>query len=67
MKIFVKPKSGLKVVRPDTKQPIKPEGELVIKSSYWLRREAEGDVTISAVEGEKSLPVGSQHDDGGEQ
>lgn len=46
MKIFVKPKSGMTVVKPETAQHLSAEGEHVIQSSYWLRRIADGDVIL---------------------
>ena len=46
MKIFIKPKEGLKVVKPETAQHLKAEGEHVEQSTYWLKRIAEGDVTL---------------------
>lgn len=46
MKIHVKPKQGLKVVRPDTKQALKPEGEFVESSPYWTRRLKDGDIEL---------------------
>ncbi len=46
--IFVKPKEGLKIKRPDTQRLLAPQGEDVPKSSFWLRRLADGDVTIVA-------------------
>jgi len=46
MKIQIKPKDGLMVVRPDTKQALKQEGEFVESSPYWLRRLKDGDVVL---------------------
>lgn len=45
MKIFLKPKDGLKVPRPDSGRALNPEGELLEHSTYWRRRLADGDVT----------------------
>lgn len=47
-KIFVKPAEGLLVRREDGK-PLSAEGEPVDRTSFWLRRERDGDVTISDV------------------
>lgn len=47
MKVFVKPGPGLIVPKPDGK-PLAPAGELVDRSDWWLRRERDGDVTITA-------------------
>lgn len=44
--VIVKPAKGLKVRKEDgTFLP--EEGDTVIHSSYWARREQEGDVTLS--------------------
>lgn len=43
--MFLKPaKKGLIVRHPDTKRPLKEDGQKVQKSSYWLRRLKEGSV-----------------------
>jgi hypothetical protein len=43
--MFLKPaKEGLIVRHPETKRPLRQEGEEVKKSSYWLRRLKEGSV-----------------------
>lgn len=43
--MFLKPsKEGLLVRHPQTKRPLKQEGEEVKKSTYWLRRLKEGSV-----------------------
>lgn len=47
MKVFAKPAPGTIVPRPDGGS-LAPEGELVEKSDWWLRRERDGDVTITA-------------------
>lgn len=47
MKIFVTPKEGLSIVKPETAQHLKAEGEHVVQSTYWLKRIAEGDVILS--------------------
>ncbi len=40
----VMPAPGLKVRHPLTMQFLKPEGEEVTNSSYWMRRLKDGDV-----------------------
>lgn len=47
--IFVKPKAGLKIRRPETKAFLAEAGEKVPKNTFWARRLADGDV-IEAVE-----------------
>jgi hypothetical protein len=47
-RVFVKP-IGEALVRHETGAPLKPEGEEVILSSWWQRREADGDIEIGAV------------------
>ncbi|MEF2145124.1 MAG: DUF2635 domain-containing protein [Desulfovibrionaceae bacterium] len=47
MKIFVKPVDGRRVLDPDTKQPLPPEGASVEQSSHWLRRIRAGEVALS--------------------
>lgn len=42
--MFVKPKLGLRVMDPDTWQPLAPEGREVQRTSWWMRRLASGDV-----------------------
>lgn len=48
MKILVKPKAGLKVVDPTTGKALPTTGLVVEDSTYWRRRERDGDVAISA-------------------
>jgi len=44
-KLHLKPaREGLLVRHPQTKRPLKKEGEEVNKSTYWLRRLKEGSV-----------------------
>lgn len=45
--IFVKPKSGVKIRRPETKALLSPEGENVPNNTFWKRRIADGDVIVS--------------------
>lgn len=47
MKMFAKPRPGMLVPKPDGKN-LAPEGELVAPSDWWLRRERDGDVTLTA-------------------
>lgn len=46
MKIKIKPKEGLKVIKPQSKMALKEEGEEVEQSTYWLRRIECGDVIL---------------------
>jgi hypothetical protein len=47
--MFVKPREGLRVLRPDTKRPLPPEGiEVSDNDRYWTRRAAQGDVEVAA-------------------
>ncbi|WED29869.1 DUF2635 domain-containing protein [Vibrio sp. DW001] len=41
----VKPKQGLLVRDPDTRTPLKAEGEEKPRDTYWLRRIKDGSVT----------------------
>jgi hypothetical protein len=43
----VKPREGLKVLNPDSRLHLPPEGAEVPETSYWLRRLADGDVVLS--------------------
>lgn len=56
--IFVKPREGLRILRPETRQELRPCGEHVPKTSFWLRRVKEGDVVICDIKKEfkKSPP-----------
>lgn len=47
--LFVIPKKGLLVLRPDTGAPLQMQGEPVPKTTYWLRRLKSGDVTLGNV------------------
>lgn len=51
-KIFVKPKANT-LVRQENGEPLAEAGEEVERSAYWLRRERDGDVTISAAKAVK--------------
>lgn len=43
--MFVVPaRAGLRVVDPETKQPLPAEGARVRRSTYWIRRRQQGDV-----------------------
>jgi hypothetical protein len=46
MNIFVKPKTDLKIMKPETATFLNSEGELVLQTSYWLRRISDGDVIL---------------------
>ena len=47
-KVFATPKEGV-LVRHENGKPLDPAGESVDRTSYWLRRERDGDVTLTAV------------------
>lgn len=44
--LHLKPKKGLRVLKPGTKTPLAAEGEIVDDSSFWKRRLAAGEVEI---------------------
>ncbi len=46
--IVVKPAAGLRVLDPDTRQPLPAEGAEVPRNTYWERRLNDGDVTLAA-------------------
>lgn len=46
MKIHIMPAKGKKVRRPDTKEFLSENGELVEKSSFWVRRLQDQDVVL---------------------
>ena len=49
MDVFAKPTSAELIVRnPRTGKRLDPAGETVPRSGYWLRRESDGDVELSA-------------------
>lgn len=54
MKIFVKPKAGLKVPNPYNGRALSAEGEVVEKNTYWARRAKDGDVVVTEVAAPKS-------------
>jgi hypothetical protein len=45
--IYVIPRPGARVRHPETGHVIPPEGENVVRSTYWLRRQRDGDVQVS--------------------
>lgn len=47
VKRFAKPSEGLRVINPETKQPLPAEGAAVTHSEYWVRRANDGDVTLT--------------------
>jgi Protein of unknown function (DUF2635) len=73
-KIYVIPSPGIRV--PDPSVPkgtpsrqamIPPEGKLVDESTYWIRREREGDVKITAAPSDsKTLSAGAKSVKAGE-
>lgn len=44
--VFAKPKTGLKIRKEDGIY-LPEDGDTVIHSTYWARRELDGDVTLS--------------------
>jgi len=44
-RVYVKPAEGLKVRHPDARRHLHAAGEAVPRTSYWLRRLADGDVS----------------------
>lgn len=51
MQVKATPINGARVRKPDG-SILQAEGDLVERSSYWLRREKDGDVTLDAVTAE---------------
>jgi len=47
-KVFATPKEGV-LVRHENGKQLDAAGEPVERNSYWLRRERDGDVTLSAI------------------
>lgn len=47
--VFVKPLGGAKIRKPDTKEYLKDEGEELERSSFWIRRQMAGEVSITKV------------------
>ncbi len=45
-KVFATPKEGV-LVRHENGKPLDTAGESVERNSYWLRRERDGDVTLT--------------------
>lgn len=45
-KVFATPKEGV-LVRRENGKPLDTAGEPVERNSFWLRRERDGDVTLS--------------------
>lgn len=67
MTIFVKPKNGILIKRPDNGRFLKPEGETVPKNSFWRRRLNDGDVLETrASEPVKAAPKHAQKTGGKE-
>jgi len=61
-KITVKPALNLRVVDPVTRKPLPPEGVEVERTTYWLRRLREGDVTQlrkTVTDDQKTVPAAS--------
>lgn len=47
--IFVKPIGDAKIRKPDTKEYLRADGEELERSSFWIRRQMAGEVSISKV------------------
>ena len=54
--MFVKPRKGMKILRPDTGTVLLECGEHVPKTSFWIRRLKDEDVSIVETP-KKSAPV----------
>jgi Protein of unknown function (DUF2635) len=72
-KIFVIPSPGIRIPDPATPKGAKsaaamipPEGKLVEASTYWTRREREGDVTITDPSNSKTISAGVKNAKAGE-
>lgn len=59
--MFVKPKAGLKIARPDTRTVLKDEGEEVPANTFWRRRLIDGDVLLVS-EAPKEISVAPKKD-----
>lgn len=44
--IFLIPREGVLVIKPDTNTPLNAKGEMVENTSYYRRRVADGDASI---------------------
>lgn len=53
MSYHLKPKKGLRVLKPGTKTPLDRDGEIVDESSYWKRRIAAEEVEFVEQKEEK--------------
>ena len=67
MNIFLKPKAGLRILKPGSFRPLSELGEWVPKSSYWLRRLKSGDVEEAAKKGVSASPKKKSKNSEGEQ
>jgi hypothetical protein len=73
-KIFVIPSPGIRIPDPSTPKGSKsvaamipPEGKLVDSSTYWIRREREGDVAIATAPSDsKTISAGVKSAKAGE-
>ncbi|MFH3051088.1 DUF2635 domain-containing protein, partial [Klebsiella michiganensis] len=52
MKKHIKPARAGLLVRKSDGQRLSPEGETLLMSAWWHRREAEGDVVITDIQAE---------------
>ena len=67
--MFLKPKDGLKIVKPETGLELKKEGEKIkVMTTFWRRRLADGDVVEMSKSQPSSMPKKEEkkkHDGGG--
>lgn len=63
MNIFVRPVDGARVRQPDRGfRLLDPAGEFVVKSGFWLRRLADGEVEESAPPAPEPEPASASDD-----
>ncbi|MGN7832661.1 DUF2635 domain-containing protein [Pseudoxanthomonas sp. 22568] len=48
IRLYLIPARGLRVINPETRRPLPPEGEEVARDAYWQRRIDDGDVAEGA-------------------
>ena len=54
--MYVKPRKGLKILRPDTQKVLLDCGEHVPKTAFWIRRLKDGDVELASTSQAKAKP-----------
>ena len=60
MDMFVKPREGLKILRPDTRTVLMEVGEHVPKTGFWLRRLKQGDIFEASLKAMKKPKINSK-------